>query len=38
MSDYKTILVHYDAGKVAPVRLETAIEIANTFGSHIACL
>jgi nucleotide-binding universal stress UspA family protein len=38
MSDYKTILVHYDAGKVAPVRLETAIEIANTFGAHIACL
>ena len=38
MSDYKSILVHYDAGKTAPVRLETAIEIAGTFGSHIACL
>jgi nucleotide-binding universal stress UspA family protein len=38
MSDYKTILVHYDAGKTAPVRLETAIEIAGTFGSHIACV
>jgi nucleotide-binding universal stress UspA family protein len=38
MSDYKTILVHYDAGKTAPVRLQTAIEIAATFGSHIACL
>ena len=38
MDSYKTILVHYDAGKTAPVRLETAIEIANTFGSHIACL
>jgi nucleotide-binding universal stress UspA family protein len=38
MSDYKSILVHYDAGKTAPVRLETAIEIAGTFGAHIACL
>ena len=38
MSDYKTILVHYDAGKIAPVRLETAIEIAGTFGAHVACL
>ncbi len=38
MSDYKSILVHYDAGRTAPVRLETAIQIANTFGAHIACL
>jgi nucleotide-binding universal stress UspA family protein len=38
MSDYKSILVHYDAGKTAPVRLETAIEIAGTFDAHIACL
>jgi nucleotide-binding universal stress UspA family protein len=38
MSDYKSILVHFDAGKTAPVRLETAIEIAGTFGAHIACL
>jgi len=38
MSDYKSILVHLDAGKAAPVRLETAIEIAGVFGSHIACL
>lgn len=38
MSDYKSILVHYDAGKTAPVRLETAIEIAEAFGAHIACL
>jgi nucleotide-binding universal stress UspA family protein len=38
MSDYKTILVQYDAGKTAPVRLETAIQVAETFGSHIACL
>jgi len=38
MSDYKSILVHFDAGKTAPVRLETAIEIAGTFGAHVACL
>jgi nucleotide-binding universal stress UspA family protein len=38
MSDYKSILVHYDAGKTAPVRLETAIGIAGTFGAHVACL
>lgn len=38
MNDYKSILVHYDAGKTAHVRLETAIEIAGTFGAHIACL
>jgi nucleotide-binding universal stress UspA family protein len=38
MSDYKSILVHYDAGKTAPARLETAIELAGTFGAHIACL
>jgi len=38
MSDYKSILVHYDAGKTAPARLDMAIEIAATFGSHIACL
>jgi len=38
MSDYKSILVHYDAGRTAPVRLETAIGIANTQGAHIACL
>lgn len=38
MSDYKSILVHYDAGQTAPARLETAIGIANTFGSHLACL
>ena len=38
MSDYKTLLVHYDAGRTAPVRLETAIELAGTFGAHVACL
>ena len=38
MSAYKSILVHYDAGRTAPARLETAIDIAATFGAHIACL
>jgi nucleotide-binding universal stress UspA family protein len=38
MSDYKSILVHYDAGRTAPARLETAIGVAGTFGAHIACL
>ena len=38
MSDYKTVLVHYDAGRTAPVRLETAIGIAGAFGAHLACL
>lgn len=38
MSDYKTILVHYDAGKTAPVRLETAIGVAGVSGAHVACL
>jgi nucleotide-binding universal stress UspA family protein len=38
MSDYRSILVHYDAGKTAPARLEMAIEIASAFGAQIACL
>ncbi|MEK7864137.1 MAG: universal stress protein, partial [Chloroflexota bacterium] len=38
MSDYKSILVHYDAGKAAPARLETAIGVASTFGAHVACV
>lgn len=38
MSDYKTILVHVDAGKTAPARLDIAVELANTFGAHLACL
>ena len=38
MSGYKSILVHYDAGKTAPARLETAIGIAGAFGAHVACL
>lgn len=38
MSDYKTILVHYDAGKIAPARLEIGLEIGAQFGAHVACL
>ncbi len=38
MSDYKTILVHYDSGKGAPVRLDIGVELAAAFGSHLACL
>ena len=38
MSDYKTILVHYDAGKIAPARLEVGFEIGAQFGSHVAAL
>jgi nucleotide-binding universal stress UspA family protein len=38
MSDYKTILVHADPGKTTPARLDIAVELANTFGAHLACL
>jgi nucleotide-binding universal stress UspA family protein len=38
MADYKTILVHLDAGKVAPARLDVALEIGVQFGAHVACL
>jgi nucleotide-binding universal stress UspA family protein len=38
MSDCKSLLVHYDASETAPRRLEIAIEIAETFSAHIACL
>jgi len=38
MSEYKTILVHYDAGRTAPARLEIALEIGAQFDAHVACL
>src|SRR4051794_37008491 len=38
MSDYKSILVHYDAGRSAPARLEYAIGVARMFEAHISCL
>jgi len=38
MSDYKTILVHYDHGKPALARLDVGVELASTFGAHLACL
>jgi nucleotide-binding universal stress UspA family protein len=38
MSDYKTLLVHADAGKTLPARLDIAVELAGAFGAHLACL
>ena len=38
MSDYKTLLVHYDAGRTAAARLETAIQLAGAFDAHVTCL
>jgi nucleotide-binding universal stress UspA family protein len=38
MSDYKTILVHVDAGKTTPARLDIAVELAGASGAHLACL
>ena len=38
MTDYKTILVHLDAGKVAPARFDVALEIGAQFGAHVAAL
>jgi len=38
MSDYKTILVHYDAGRTAATRLEIGLEIGTRFDAHVACL
>ena len=36
--DYKTILVHFDAGRTAPARLEIALQLAQQFDAHVACL
>ena len=38
MSQYKTILVHYDAGRTASTRLDIALEIGAKFDAHVACL
>lgn len=38
MSEYRTILVHYDAGRTAPTRLDIALEIGAKFDAHVACL
>jgi nucleotide-binding universal stress UspA family protein len=38
MSDYKTILVHMDAGKIAPARLDVALQVGAQFGAHVAAL
>jgi nucleotide-binding universal stress UspA family protein len=36
--DYKTILVHLDAGKTAASRLESAVQLAQKFEAHVVCL
>ena len=36
--DYKTILVHFDAGRTAPVRLDLALQLGQQFGAYVACL
>jgi nucleotide-binding universal stress UspA family protein len=38
MKDYKTLVVHYDAGRTAPRRLETAIQVATMSEAHVICL
>jgi len=38
MTDYKSILVHLDAGHAAARRLEYAIDLARTCDAHVACL
>ena len=38
MSNYKSILVHFDSGRHVVRRLETAIDLARTFDARIACL
>lgn len=38
MTDYKTLLVHFDADRAAGRRLEAAIELARASDAHIACL
>jgi nucleotide-binding universal stress UspA family protein len=38
MDPYKTILVHYDAGRTSQRRLETAIQVATPSDAHIVCL
>lgn len=36
--DYKALLVHYDAGRTSPARLEIALQLAQKFDAHVACL
>ncbi len=38
MDSYKTLLVHYDAGRTSQRRLETAIQVAAPSEAHIVCL
>jgi nucleotide-binding universal stress UspA family protein len=36
--DYKTILVHLDAGKTVPQRLDLALALARRHDAHLVCL
>lgn len=36
--DYKTILVHLDAGRTSAARLDIAVQLAQKFDAHLACL
>jgi len=38
MDPYKTLLVHYDAGRTSQRRLETAIQVAALSDAHLICL
>ena len=38
MSDYKTILLHCDAGKAMPARLDIGFDLGAQFGARVACL
>jgi nucleotide-binding universal stress UspA family protein len=38
MTDYKTLLVHLDAGSTIARRLDYAIGVARPSGAHVACL
>ena len=35
---YKTILVHVDAGKRCPVRIDLAIRLARQYDAHLVAL
>jgi len=38
MSEYKTILVHCDAGKAMPARLDIGFDLGARFAARVACL
>ena len=38
MNAYKTILIHCDAGEIAPARLEIGLQLGAQFDAHVAVL